>query len=305
MLLEIILVSILGLVAGIVVNALSDDLPLRRSPRLPRYVSLRKKFAIHSSDPEVQATTQIDDERRPLIAWSGITAFLFGKRTSPGGVTLGWRYPITEVMTLMFMLMTLFATTDNPDMPNVGTLQLAFWFIYMTIFALIIVIDIEHKLILFVVIIPSSLIALLDALLTTNFRDNPEIGMQVPHLTEALLGGLMGFIVFFIMYNGGYLFTYVLGVIRGEKIEEIAFGYGDVMMATLAGFILGWRALIFAMFVTVFLGAFGAILYLLLRRLIGAKYSAFTALPYGPYIVVGTIAMLLYRVPVTDFLLGR
>jgi len=303
MTIEIIIVAILGLLAGGVVNALADDLPLRRSPRLPRYVPLRKKFAVHSSDEEVRATTQNDDEPRPVIAWLGITAFLFGKRTSPNGVKLGWRYPLTEVFTAFLMVLTIIAVTDNPDQPNFGTLQIVFWLIYMFILSLITIIDLEHKLILFVVIIPSSVIAILDALLTTVFDGNLDVGMKVPGLSEALLGGLLGFAVFFLMYNGGYLFTYVLGKIRGQEINEIAFGYGDVMLAMLSGFMLGWRALIFAMFVTVFVGAFGAIIYLISRRLLGQKYSAFTALPYGPYIVFGTIIILLYREPVIDFLL--
>ena len=303
MLIESVIVAIIGLIAGGIVNALSDDLPLRRSVRLPRYVPLRKKFAIHSSDPEVRATTQDDDEPRPLLAWLGLTAFLFGKRTSPTGIKLGWRYPLTEILTMGLMLLTLDAVTDNPDLTNVGTLQLIFWLIYMAIFALVVVIDIEHKLILFVVIIPSAILAIVDAFLTTVLPDS--FGMKPPDLPASLLGGALGFLMFFMLYNGGALFTYVLGKMRGEKINEVAFGYGDVMMATVSGLILGWGPFIIAIIVIIFLGAFGAAIYLISRRLLGQRYSAYTALPYGPYIVAGTILMLLYRVPVTDFVLNR
>jgi prepilin signal peptidase PulO-like enzyme (type II secretory pathway) len=303
MLIESVIVAIIGFVAGGFVNALADDLPLRRSPRLPRYVPLRKKFAIHSSDPEVRATTQEDDEPRPVLAWLGLTAFLFGRRTSSTGVTLGWRYPLTEILTAGLMLLTLDAVTDNPNLTNVGTLQLLFWLTYMAIFALITVIDIEHKLILFVVIIPSAILALIDALLTTALPES--FGMKAPGIAEALLGGALGFLMFFMLYNGGALFTYVLGKLRGEAINEVAFGYGDVMMATVSGLILGWRTFIIAIVVIIFLGAFGAAIYLISRKVLGQRYSAFTALPYGPYIVAGTILLLLYRVPVTDFVLNR
>lgn len=300
MLLEIIVVAIIGLLAGGVVNALADDLPLRRSVRLPRYVSDDKKRAIHFDD-EQQGIAQQDDERRPVIAWLGITAFLFGKRTSPSGVMLSWRYPLTELLTAFLMVATIYAVHKNETLAEVGTAQTIIWLIFMFFFALIIVIDIEHKLILFVVIIPIALVALLDAYLTTS-----RIGeFYQPHLRDALIGGAFGFVTFFIMYNGGFLFTYIMGKLRGEEISEIAFGYGDVMMATVSGFILGWQALIFAMFITVFLGAFGAMLYLVSRRLVGERYSAFTALPYGPYIVLGTILMLLYRTPVSSFFMGQ
>jgi prepilin signal peptidase PulO-like enzyme (type II secretory pathway) len=237
------------------------------------------------SPQEVVDYIQSDDEPRPVIAWLGITAFLFGKRTSPEGVKLGWRYPITEIFTAFMMVLAVAATWDDQEL---SLIQLVFFLVYMAIFSLITVIDIEHKLILFVVIIPSLIIALIDATLLT----------YAPSLRDALIGGAFGFGVFFILYNGGFLFTYIMGALRGERINEVAFGYGDVMLATLSGVILGWRALIFAMFITVFLGAFGALVYLVSRSLLGSKYSAFTALPYGPYIIIGTTIMLLFSAEV-------
>jgi len=300
--LEYIVIFIVGLLAGGFVNVLADDLPLRRSIRTPRYVPDAKKRAIHVFDEDQTEVLAAPEEKRPVIAWLGLLAFLTGNRTSPEGVKLSWRYPLTELLTALLMVLTLYALQTNENLSEIGVLQAVFWFVYMVIFVTIIVIDIEHKLILFAVIIPSCLLALLDSLLGTVVF---EESFFQPSLRDALIGGAFGFVVFFILYNGGFIFTYVMGILRGEKITEIAFGYGDVMMATLSGLILGWRALIFSMFITVFLGAFGALIYIVSRRFLGSKYSAFTALPYGPYIVIGTIVMLLYRVPVTDFLMNR
>lgn len=300
---DYLIIAVIGILAGGVVNILADDLPLRRSIRLPRYVPDTKKAWIHLLHDENEIDiAQQDDERRPVLAWLGITAFVFGKRTSSdGSVTLNWRYPLTELLTAGLMILTLYAYNTGNHLQSMGMAQLAIWLVYMVIFSLITIIDIEHKLILFIVIIPSALFALFDATLTTIIGE----GFRSPEVTNALIGGALGFGVFFLMYNGGFLFTYIMGKLRGQEIDEIAFGYGDVMMATVSGLILGWRALIFAMFITVFLGAFGALLYLISRRLIGSKYSAFTAIPYGPYIVIGTIIILLYREPVIDFLVGR
>ena len=294
------IVIVVGLIAGGVVNSLADDLPLRRSPRLPRFVPDAKKSAIHEryeteeAYEEAANFVQADDEKRPPIAWLGITAFLTNNReSSDGSVKLGWRYPLTEILTVFLMLLTLIAVGDEPD---VSDLQILFWLGYMAIFALITVIDIEHKLILFVVIIPSSLLAILDAIVTpTN---------HTPHIRDAFLGAGLGFLVFFIVYNGGFIFTYIMGKARGVDIKEVAFGYGDVMMAMFSGFILGWQALIFAMFITVFLGAFGAIAFLFTQNVMGKKYSAFTARPYGPYIVAGTIVVLLFGTEVGNILGG-
>ncbi len=257
----IVIALVAGLLSGGLVNALADDLPKRRNLRAPHYP---------------------DDTPRPVSAWLGLSAFLAGQRSSPEGAKLSWRHPITEIATVALMLLTVFVTQDK----GIGTVTTLFWLMFMAIYVLITVIDMEHKLILFAVINPALVLALIYAVVTET--RNPPI--PVDHL----IGSAVGFGVFFLMYNGGFLFTYVVGKLRGQEIKEVAFGYGDVMLAGLSGMILGWQSLIFAMFITVFLGAFGAIAYLISRQIAGGKYSAFTALPYGPYIVAGTLAMLLF-----------
>lgn len=268
MLFSPLLVFFIGLLAGGVINILADDLPHRARVRLPHYP---------------------DGTPRPFIAWLGITAFLFGRRTSPNGVKLSWRHPLTELGTAILMLIALAATADDPQMTP---LQLGFWLLYMAIFMLITVIDLEHRLILFVVMIPSYIIALIDAVVTSYGAS----------LGNALLGAALGFGVFFLLYLGGYLFTALLSRLRGRRIDEVAFGYGDVMLIALCGLILGWQPLILAMFITVFLGAFGALLYLVVRRLAGRHYSVFTPLPYGQYIIVAAVVMLLFAPEVTQLL---
>jgi prepilin signal peptidase PulO-like enzyme (type II secretory pathway) len=272
MIINYLLVVIVGIMAGGIVNVLADDLPHYRRPRLPRYA---------------------DETKRPVSAWLGITAFLLGKRTSANGVKLTWRYPLAEIATVTGMVIALTVKTNRFD---VSDLQLVFWLIYIAIFVLITVIDLEHKLILFAVILPSCALAILDAVLTPT--------SQEPDLRDALFGGALGFGVFFILYMGGYVYLYIVNQAQGRNIDDVAFGYGDVMMATLSGLILGWQAVIFAMFITVFLGAAGAILWMISRRFSGTGYSMFTALPYGPYIVAGTVIMLLFSSEVRLFLVG-
>lgn len=269
MLLKFILVGLIGLLSGGIVNVLADTLPHRQQPTWPRYP---------------------DGTRRPVSAWLGVLAFLTGQRASPSGARLSWRHPLTEIGTALLMILTVTVTDGDP---TVSDLQLVFYLIYMAIFVLITVIDLEHRLILFVVIIPSSVLALVDAVLT------PE--NHPPDLGTALIGGLLGFGVFFVMYLGGILFSYVVAKMRGYELPEVAFGYGDVMLSTLCGLILGWQPMVVAMFIAVFLGAFGAVVYLVLRGLTG-RYDMFTPLPYGPYIVAGTLILLLFSDAVRTFL---
>jgi leader peptidase (prepilin peptidase) / N-methyltransferase len=260
MLLSVIVVIIIGLAAGALVNALADDLPQHRSPRLPHYP---------------------DDTPRPPIAWSGILAFLTGKRSSPGGAKLSWRYPLAEILTTGAMLLAVYRADNDP---HITAIQVIFWLIYMAIFALVIVIDVEHRLILFSVMIPSALLAIVDALVAGYGAD----------VKDALLGGALGFGLFFLMYLGGFAFTWMVAKLRGQKLNEVAFGYGDVMLATVSGLILGWRPLIFALYIGVILGGLGAMVYLIGRKLAGHKSVRYAAIPYGPYIVIGTTIVMLF-----------
>lgn len=281
---DFILTLLWGFIAGVLVNVLADELPHRRNPALPTYP---------------------DGTPRPLAAWSGIAAFLLQQRTpampqpNPARqrkdfetARLSWRYPLTECLTIGLMLLV-YALA--PQIPDINTAQTLFYYAYMAILALVIVIDIEHKLILFVVVIPAMALALIDALLLPS---------PIPNIRDALVGAAVGFGVFFVLYQGGFVFTYIMGMLRGERIGTVAFGYGDVMLITLSGLMLGMAHTIIALFITVFLGAFGAFGYLLLKLVLKGRYRAFTAIPYGPYIVVATIIMLLYGDKVRIALLG-
>ncbi|MCL4248818.1 MAG: A24 family peptidase [Anaerolineae bacterium] len=264
------LVFIIGLLVGAVINWLADYLPHYQMPKTPRYP---------------------DGETRPPVAWMGLTAFLLGKRASSGGAKLSWRYPLIEIVTAVALVLTVVVASGRTEMSQ---LRLVFLMIYIALFVLITLIDVEHKLILFSVIIPSLVIGLIDAI----------VDPYGPPLENALIGAAVGFGVFFLMYLGGFLFTYVLSKSRGQEINEVAFGYGDVMLITLSGLLLGWQNLLIAMFITVFLGAAGALLYIIFRRLAGSRYSMFTALPYGPYIVIATTMMLLFASEVGGFVVG-
>lgn len=281
---NIIIAMLSGWLGGVLVNMLADELPYRRNPALPVYP---------------------DGTPRPISAWSGIFAFLMKQRTPKhaqpdearqrifdGEPQLSWRYPITEMITIALMVMTVIAAEN---IAGITAIQTIFYMIYVIIFMLIILIDLEHKLILFVVIIPSCALALIDALL---------LPVVQPNLQNALVGGLTGFGVFFVLYQGGFLFTYILGQIRGQQINTVAFGYGDVMMMTLSGLLLGFANVILAMFITVFLGAIGAFAFIAVRSLLGGRYRLFTALPYGPYIVIATYLMLIFGDPIRQLWLG-
>lgn len=268
-----ILAGVLGVLVGGVINALADDLPGRMRIRQPHYP---------------------DGSPRPRRAWLGLSAFALGLRdglptfpdpaaeqpvSAPRANRLSWRHPLVEVvMGLAYVGMVLGYSHEK---------VLWAWFVYVAILMLITVIDIEHRLILFVVIVPSCLFALVVAAIA------PQGGRE---FQEYLWGGAVGFLLFLAMFMGGAAFSTLLGR------DEVAFGFGDVMLATLSGLMLGWRAFIFAALITVVAGAVGSLLYILSRAVVGRRYRLFTPLPYGPYIVIGTLVMLLFRDEVRHFL---
>jgi leader peptidase (prepilin peptidase)/N-methyltransferase len=259
-----------GLLVGGIINALADYLPYE-----PRQKPLHYQ----------------DGTPRPISAWLGISAFLLRKRNINSDTPpLSWRYPLVEILTAILFVITLVASQSISFM----TLpQLVLYWIYVAILVLILVIDVEHRLILFVVMIPSILLALVDALL-----------LPPPDIAESLKGAGLGFGIFFLLYLGGYVFTYIMGQLRGETINTVAFGYGDVMLITFSGALLGVAFTILTIFIAVFLGAFGAFAYLLIRLLVKGRYSFFTAIPYGPYIVIATLIMLLYGRDVWFYVFG-
>lgn len=269
--LTLIFVGILGLLIGILINILADDLPHRRYPSLPKYP---------------------DASPRPLRAWLGVTAFLFNARASLNGAKLSWRYPLTELTTSILLIWLYLLKLNDP---NVSDLQLIFWFLYVAILVLITVIDIEHRLILFVVIIPTALLVIVEAILTPIYP---------PTIQGALLGGFVGFIVFFLFYMGGYLFIYISGQMRGKQITTVAFGYGDVMLITVSGLMVGIQSIVLVIFLTIFLGALGAVVYLIGQAILGRRHQWFTALPYGPYIVTATLLVLFYTLEIQKAMLG-
>ncbi len=272
--------GIVGVVVGGVINALADDLPARRNPRLPHYP---------------------DGTPRPPSAWLGITAFLTGQRapdsrarsdsraTSPSAAKeqaaptsparLRWRLPLVEIgMGAGYAALAL---------SYYGEARLWAYFAYVAVLVLIAVIDIEHRLILFVVIIPSTLIALFFALVTPEdqftFRDY-------------LVGGAAGFGFFYVLYLGGAVY------VRLRGLNVVAFGFGDVMLAGVCGLILSWQPMIFATVITILAGAAGSMLYMVASLIVGGRSAWLKPLPYGPYIVLGTLLMLFARDEVQEFL---
>ena len=166
--------------------------------------------------------------------------------------------------------------------PSVTTFLNAF---YVTSLVTILVTDIEHRLILHAVTLPSILVAFAGAYLNPAF-DNPK---------RALLGGAIGLLAALSLYLFGALFSWLLGRLRGEELPGPALGFGDVTLSAFLGLIVGVPEIIFALVIGMLAGFVGAVVFLLVRGGIQRAHRAFASfIPYGPFLVLGGAAMLFF-----------
>ncbi len=86
----------------------------------------------------------------------------------------------------------------------------------------------------------------------------------------------------------GFLFALAAGIYR--NLAVVPFGRGDVYLAVMIGAMTGWPDVATALFYGVVFGGMGAALLIVTRRA-GRR----DVIPYGPYLCVGALAVLLIR----------
>jgi leader peptidase (prepilin peptidase)/N-methyltransferase len=257
----ILLYAVLGLLVGALINLCADQLPRWRRLR-------RAPFCPYCEEP------------RPAWAWVSTLAYLrFRPECQHCSAPISWRHPLVELGTALLFAF-LWVRYGHGDQ----TAFLIPYTVYSSIFVLVLVIDLEHKLILNVVIYPAWILALLGSLL------HPD-----PHFYRlALIGGAVGFGLLFLIYLLGELFVRVMSKVRGQPIHAVAFGFGDVRLGGFIGFVLGFPLVLNAIFVAILLGGLGGLVYWFVSAVILRRYSLFTAIPYGPFLVIGALIFMFF-----------
>ncbi len=154
---------------------------------------------------------------------------------------------------------------------------------YVSLFTLIAVIDIEHRLVLNIVMLPAFVIALLEVLLSARIK-----------FREALVGYALAQIIVMGFFLLGAVYLWLINTVRKTSVSEVAFGFGDVTLATFCGLIVGENAVLPMLILMVLIGGLIAVLYLFYRLLTQRGYKAHTPLPYSPSIVLAAMIMLLW-----------
>jgi leader peptidase (prepilin peptidase)/N-methyltransferase len=254
---ELIIASFLGIIAGILVNYFSDVLPVQRALTRPRCASCNAHYS-----------------------WKD---YLLITVCRTCGKPRSWRtYFSLGVGILLSLLLWL-----NPPA------RLGYWLglIVLAYFGLVIVIDIEHRLILHVVSLAGAVLGVIT-------------GTVKGGLLQSLYGGLAGAGIMLVFYWLGTLFARYRARKLGHDDGEEALGFGDVTISGVIGLMLGWPLVMYGLFLGILAG--GVVSLVLVLVLVATRryesMSVFTA--YGPYLVLGA-AILLYFPQSLSFLLGK
>jgi leader peptidase (prepilin peptidase)/N-methyltransferase len=247
-----VLFGVIGLLVGGLLNALADDLPQRERPSLP-----------HCPNPDCEYVYG-------PAGWLAVVRWMRGEKQCPQCGHPARRRPLlVETGTAL-----LFAVLPWLIAPPVSLVVVAF---YTAVLILIIIIDLENRLILDVVTLPVTAVALLCSFILPGIN-----------IISALLGAVLGFVLFLGIY-------WLAKVTFGPG----AIGQGDVKLALLMGAMLGVPNILIALIMGILLG--GVISGVLLAtRLVKRN----TYLPYGQYLAIAAIIMLLWGQTITEWLLS-
>ncbi len=159
-------------------------------------------------------------------------------------------------------------------------------------FGIITVIDLEYRLILH----RTSLVGALLGVVVGTFIYTRKYSL-LGSLGQSLLGGVIGFGIMFLLYQLGVLVARIrarkMQAAGQATDEEEALGGGDVYLAGVLGLMLG-PAIINALVYGVLLGGLVSLVFIV-ALLIRRRYAGnvlMTFIPYGPYFIVSAFYLL-------------
>jgi leader peptidase (prepilin peptidase)/N-methyltransferase len=134
--------------------------------------------------------------------------------------------------------------------------------VFVLVLVQVIFFDLEHRLILDRIIFPAMILAVLVSLFEQPWWAGIATGL-----------------------GAGVLFLF-LSVAGSTLLRAEVLGFGDVKLAAFMGFLLGWPAIVDAVFLGVLVGAIAAIAVGVWHRSLKATFA------YGPYLAIGALVML-------------
>jgi leader peptidase (prepilin peptidase)/N-methyltransferase len=165
-------------------------------------------------------------------------------------------------------------------------LELAFALIYACIFLVIFVIDLEHQLILDMVVYPAMALAFIFSFFWFGAGDYPH--WPQAGVLSALLGGAAGLVFMIIPY-------FIARAFYGKE----GMGEGDVYLGALIGLVTGFPLVFVALIIGILGGGVVAVGLLALR--IKKRRDP---IPFGPFLAAAAMVTLIWGLPILDWYTG-
>jgi len=160
---------------------------------------------------------------------------------------------------------------------------------YCCLFLVLMVIDLEHKLILNKIVYPAVVVAVI-----ISFFQPPLGVINVPLPWPTIASGVSGMVSSVIGGATGFILLLIPAI-----IYPVGIGWGDVKMAALIGLVTGFPLVFVALFTGIVCGGLVAGLLLLLKMK-GRR----EAIPFAPFLSVATIVTLLWGSNILDWYMG-
>lgn len=188
---------------------------------------------------------------------------------------LSYFYPIIEITTGTLFLLTYILFGFNSTGVN---LEFFYYLFIISSFIVIFFTDLKYGIISDKVVFPAVVISLFYFLIFKPF-------LLLPHL----LSGLGAFIFFIVISYGFYILT-----------KKQSMGGGDIKLSFLLGLFLGFPGILVSLYLAFLTGAIISIILILWKK----KTSLKDTLPFGPFLISGTIisfffGSLIYRYALT------
>ncbi len=172
---------------------------------------------------------------------------------------ISFRYPVVELLSGLFAV-GIFLRYDI-------SFEAAIYYVFVATLLVITFIDIDHQIIPDIITLPGIPICF-------------AASFALPHITymQSIMGILVG---------GGSLF--MVAWLYHLLTKKEGMGGGDIKLLGMMGAIIGWKGVLFTIFVASAVGTLAGMLVILKTR-----KSMKLAVPFGPFLAIGSIAYIFF-----------
>lgn len=231
-------------------------------------------YRMVNNDSPMRGRSYCDSCKQPIAWYDNIPLVSFlalGRKCRHCGEPIPWEYPAVEFITgalfvwWYFIGSTFFQLSSKPFL----VIQPLFWLFVGILLVMIFFTDLMYY------IIPDSAVFLLTVLtfLYRFFLTNQNVMMSIDF--QLAIVSAVGASMFFLSL---FLLT------RGKGM-----GFGDVKLVFPMGLLLGWPNTVVAIFLSFVIGAVAGVIAMAFK-----KKKLKSAIPFGPFLVLGTFIALLW-----------